>query len=64
MTGTSVRAISEQAKQVPAQSGLFAFQIRILRGAAIGKTSVLPRFDGYRIKTFSFKWPSITLGLA
>ena len=67
MTGTSVRAVSEQAEQVPAQSGLFAFQIRILRGVAIdksGKTSVLHRFDGYRIKTFSFKWPSINLGIA
>ena len=45
MTGTSVRAVSEQAEQVPTQSGLFAFQIRILRGAAIGKsnkTSVSP----------------------
>ena len=45
VTGTRVRAVSEQAEQVPAQSGLFAFQIRILRGAAIGKSSktcVLP----------------------
>ena len=37
----------------------------LIRGAAkgkIGQTAVLPLFGGYRIKTFSFKWPCITIG--
>ena len=37
----------------------------LIRGVAKGKiiqTAVLPLFGGYRIKTFSFKWPFITIG--
>ena len=43
----------------------FSIYFPRIRGTVIGKTgktTVLPTFDGYRSKTFSFKRPSIILG--
>ena len=49
-------------------SAKLKIQIRSeVRGATIGKPGktliIMSRFAGYRIKTFSYKWPSITFGL-
>ena len=65
VTGTTVRAVFEQ---VPTQSGLFAFQIGVLRDAAIGKsnkTPILCRFNGFSQNlflqmVFYYSWSCLT----